>query len=78
MRKMPIFRPLTAHFGGSRGVFSYETDKSAIFCPGKTEVADFVRLRVQSFQDVEHCVQKITCKFSSVFMFRYELLDIFQ
>ena len=41
MRKMPIFRPLTAFFGGFEGVFSYKTDKSAILCPDKTETADF-------------------------------------
>ena len=50
IRKKPYFRPLTAHFGGSRGIFSYINDKSAILCPTKTEVADFVRLRVQSFK----------------------------
>ena len=33
IRKMPIFRPLTALFGGSRGVFSYKIDKSALACP---------------------------------------------
>ena len=42
---MPIFRPLTAHFGGFEGVFSYKTDKSAFACPGKTEVADFVSFK---------------------------------
>ena len=51
MRKMPIFRPLTALFGGFEGIFSYKKDKSAILCPDKTEVADFVRLRVQSFNE---------------------------
>ena len=51
IRKMPRFRPLTAHFGGSRGVFSYKTDKSAFACPVGTEAADFVRWRVQSFND---------------------------
>jgi hypothetical protein len=48
---MPYFRPLTAHFGGFEGVFSYKTDKSAILCPGKTEVADLYRSRVQSFKE---------------------------
>ena len=52
IRKMPVFSPLTAHFGGFEGVFSYINDKSAILCPGKTEVADFVRLRVQSFKEL--------------------------
>ena len=42
---MPRFRPLTAHFGGFEGVFSYKTDKSAFACPGKTEVADFVSFK---------------------------------
>ena len=42
---MPIFRPLTAHFGGFEGVFSYKTDKSAIICTGKTEVADLVSFK---------------------------------
>ena len=49
---MPIFRPLTAHFGGSRGIFSYKTDKSAILCPGKTEVADFVSFKGSIVQGV--------------------------
>ena len=51
IRKTPHFRPLTAHFGGFEGVFSYKTDKSAFACPDKTEVADFVCLRVQSFKE---------------------------
>ena len=45
IRKMPIFCPKTAHFDGFEGVFSYKTDKSAILCPGKTEVADFVSFK---------------------------------
>ena len=45
IRKMPIFCPLTALFGGFEGVFSYINDKSAILCPGKTEVADFVSFK---------------------------------
>ena len=44
IRKMPIFCPLTAHFGGSRGSF-YINDKSTILCTGKTEVADFVSFK---------------------------------
>ena len=32
-------------FGGFEGVFSYKTDKSAILCPTKTEVADFVSFK---------------------------------
>ena len=35
IRKMPTFSPLTAHFGGFEGVFSYKTDKAAILCPDK-------------------------------------------
>ena len=45
IRKMPLFHPKTALFGGSRGVFSYINDKSAILCPTKTEVADFVSFK---------------------------------
>jgi hypothetical protein len=45
IRKMPIFRPLTAHFGGFEGVFYLINDKSATLCPGKTEVADFVSFK---------------------------------
>ena len=42
---MPNFCPLTAHFGGFEGVFSYRTDKSAFACPGETETADFVSFK---------------------------------
>ena len=42
---MPYFCPLTAHFGGFKGVFSYINNKSANLCPGKTEVADFVSFK---------------------------------
>ena len=45
MRKMPVFCPKTAIFGGFEGVFSYKTDKSANLCPDKTEVADFVSFK---------------------------------
>ena len=45
IRKMPRFRPLTAYFGGSRGVFSCINNKSANLCPTKTEVADFVSFK---------------------------------
>ena len=34
---------------GFEGVFSYINDKSAVLCTNKTETADFVRLRIQSF-----------------------------
>ena len=42
---MPYFRPLTAHFGGFEGVFSYKTDKSAILCCVTAKVADFVSFK---------------------------------
>ena len=45
IRKMAHFCPLTARFGGFMGVFSYINNKSAILCPGKTEVADFVSFK---------------------------------
>ena len=45
IRKMPLFCPLTAPFGGFEGVFSYINDKSAILCHDKTEVADFVSFK---------------------------------
>ena len=45
MRKMPLFHPKTAYFGGCKGVFSFVTDKSAILCPANTEVADFVSFK---------------------------------
>ena len=45
MRITPYFRPKTALSGGFEGVFSYINDKSAILCPGKTEVADFVSFK---------------------------------
>ena len=42
---MPYFCPFAAHFGGFEGIFSYRNDKSAILCPAKTEVADFVSFK---------------------------------
>ena len=45
IRKMPYFCPFTALFGGFEGDFSYKNDKSAIRCPTKTEVADFVSFK---------------------------------
>ena len=45
IRKTAHFCPLTAHFGGFKGVFSFVNDKSAILCPGKTEVADFLSFK---------------------------------
>ena len=50
IRKIPYFCPFTAHFGGFKGVFSFVTDKSAIPCPGKTEVADFVSFKISIVQ----------------------------
>ena len=52
IRKTPYFCPKTTYFGDFEGVFSYKNDKSASLCPTKTEVADFVRLRVQSFKEL--------------------------
>ena len=45
IRKMPYFCPLTAHFSGFEGVFSFVNDKSADLCPVGTEVADFVSFK---------------------------------
>ena len=50
---MPIFRPLTAHFGGFKGIFSYKSDKSAILCPSKTETADFVSFKGSIVQGIK-------------------------
>ena len=44
--------PLTAHFGGFKGIFSYINDKSATLCPGKTEVADFVSFKGSIVQGI--------------------------
>ena len=52
IRKMPRFRPLTAHFDGFEGVFSYINDKSAILCPDKAEVADFVSFKGSIVQEI--------------------------
>ena len=52
VRKIPRFCPFTAHFGGFEGVFSYRNDKSAILCPGKTEVADFVSFKGSIVQGI--------------------------
>ena len=40
-----FFSPKTTNFDGFEGVFSYISDKSAIPCPTKTEVADFVSFK---------------------------------
>ena len=58
IREMPCFFPKTALFDGFLGVFSYETDKSAILCPTKTEVADFVSFKgsiVQGMNLKKYC-----------------------
>ena len=52
IRKTPHFRPFAAYFGGFVGIFYYKTDKSAILCPGKTEVADFVSFKGSIVQGV--------------------------
>ena len=52
---MPRFRPKTAHFGGFEGVFSFMNDKSAILCPTKTEVADFVSFKGSIVQGIDLC-----------------------
>ena len=52
-----------------RAFFSYINDKSAFACQSKTEVADFVRLRVQSFKEsicatsinIIMCINLIIC-----------------
>ena len=49
---MPLFHPKTAIFGGFEGIFSYKTDKSAILCPAKTEVADFVSFKGSIVQGI--------------------------
>ena len=53
MRKMLYFCPFTAHFGGFQGVFSYISNKSAILCPAKTEVADFVSFKGSIIQKIK-------------------------
>ena len=63
IRKMPVFRPLTALFGGSRGIFSYKTNKSAILCPTKTEVADFVSFKGSIVQGFNRSRNKFTKKY---------------
>ena len=45
IQKMPYFCHKTALFGGFDGVFSFINAKSAIICPDKTEVADFVSFK---------------------------------
>ena len=55
MLKMPYFCPFAAYFSGFEGVFSFVTDKSAIRCPGKTEVADFVSFKGLIVQGINLC-----------------------
>ena len=57
MRKMPCFCPLTAHFGGFKGVFSYSNNNSAFHCPVGTEVTDFVSFKGSIVQEMN--LQKI-------------------
>jgi hypothetical protein len=58
MRKTADFCPLTAHFGGSRGVFSFINNKSTILCPDKTEVADFVSFKGSIVQEIDDLFAK--------------------
>ena len=51
--KMPYFRPFTAAFGGFEGDFCFRYDKSAILCPGKTELADFVSFKGSIVQGIK-------------------------
>ena len=46
------FCPKTALFGGFEGNFLYKNDKSAILCPTKTEVADFVSFKGSIVQGI--------------------------
>jgi hypothetical protein len=55
MPKTAHFCPLTAHFGDFKGVFSYSNNNSAILCPGKTEVADFVSFKGLIVQRINLC-----------------------
>jgi hypothetical protein len=52
---MPYFRPFTAHFGGFEGIFSLINDKSAILCPRKTDMADFVSFKGSIVQGINLC-----------------------
>ena len=45
MRKTADFCPFIAHFSDFEGIFSFISTKSAILCPTKTEVADFVSFK---------------------------------
>ena len=64
IRKTPYFCPFTAHFGGFEGIFSYISNKSAILCPGKTEVADFVSFKESicaTSINIIMCINLIIC-----------------
>ena len=50
--KNGLFCLLTAIFGGFEGVFSFINNKSAILCPAKTEVADFVSFKGSIVQEI--------------------------
>ena len=65
---MPIFCPLTAHFGGYEGVFSYINDKSANLCPTKTEVADFVSFKGSIVQGIKNLIKYYCFAFSIAFL----------
>ena len=64
MPKTAHFCPLTAHFGDFKGVFSYSNNNSAILCPGKTEVADFVSFKgsiCATSINIIMCINLIIC-----------------
>ena len=69
---MPLFCSKTALFGGFEGGFSYKTDKSALACPDKTEVADFVRLRVQSFKELIYKIMLFFMKYGDIIKLKKE------
>jgi hypothetical protein len=55
MRKTADFCPFTVRFGGFEGIFSFRNTKSAILCPAKTEVADFVSFKGSIVQGINLC-----------------------
>ena len=59
IRKIPHFRPFTAHFGGFEGIFSCINDKSAFLCLGKTETADFVSFKGSIVQGIKIYKKKL-------------------
>ena len=56
MPKTAHFCPLNAHLGDFEGVFSFRNTKSAILCPGKTEVADFVSFKGSIVQGINKLI----------------------